>query len=222
MKRYRGYAIIITIINVILSFLMIYEVFLFKGLIDHAVMHEAIKKDIITIIIIIVVMILLHFLFLYLRSKYDLLLEMALKKQLFIALYRAEYQSILNLHSAKVLSLYLDDIRNICDTKCYIFSQLVSQISRIIFAFIALIRLSYIVVLFLTFVGLLMMVLSFIYSRYAKKINMIVLDSNDNLNSYLEESYQNLKFLNVMSEPNTLIRRTEYEILKNSKIKEKR
>lgn len=94
---------------------------------------------------------------------------MALKKQLFIALYRAEYQSILNLHSAKVLSLYLDDIRNICDTKCYIFSQLVSQISRIIFAFIALIRLSYIVVLFLTFVGLLMMVLSFIYSRYAKK-----------------------------------------------------
>lgn len=139
---------------------------------------------------------------------------MALKKQLFITLYRAEYQSILNLHSAKVLSLYLDDIRNICDTKCYIFSQLVSQISRIIFAFIALIRLSYIVVLFLTFVGLLMMVLSFIYSRYAKKINMIVLDSNDNLNSYLEESYQNLKFLNVMSEPNTLIRRTEYEILK--------
>lgn len=222
MKRYRGYAIIITIINVIVSFLMIYEVFLFKGLIDHAVMHEAIKKDIITIIIIIVVMILLHFLFLYLRSKYDLLLEMALKKQLFIALYRAEYQSILNLHSAKVLSLYLDDIRNICDTKCYIFSQLVSQISRIIFAFIALIRLSYIVVLFLTFVGLLMMVLSFIYSRYAKKINMIVLDSNDNLNSYLEESYQNLKFLNVMSEPNTLIRRTEYEILKNSKIKAKR
>ena len=67
-----------------------------------------------------------------------------------------------------------------------------------------------------------MMVLSFIYSRYAKKINMIVLDSNDNLNSYLEESYQNLKFLNVMSEPNTLIRRTEYEILKNSKIKAKR
>lgn len=66
------------------------------------------------------------------------------------------------------------------------------------------------------------MVLSFIYSRYAKKINMIVLDSNDNLNSYLEESYQNLKFLNVMSEPNTLIRRTEYEILKNSKIKAKR
>lgn len=55
-----------------------------------------------------------------------------------------------------------------------------------------------------------------------KKINMIVLDSNDNLNSYLEESYQNLKFLNVMSEPNTLIRRTEYEILKNSKIKAKR
>ena len=53
MKRYRGYAIIITIINVIVSFLMIYEVFLFKGLIDHAVMHEAIKKDIITIIIII-------------------------------------------------------------------------------------------------------------------------------------------------------------------------
>lgn len=51
---------------------------------------------------------------------------------------------------------------------------------------------------------------------------MIVLDSNDNLNSYLEESYQNLKFLNVMSEPNTLIRRTEYEILKNSKIKAKR
>lgn len=43
---------------------------------------------------------------------------------------------------------------------------------------------------------------------------MIVLDSNDNLNSYLEESYQNLKFLNVMSEPNTLIRRTEYGILK--------
>lgn len=207
MKRYRGYAIIITIINVIVSFLMIYEVFLFKGLIDHAVMHEAIKKDIITIIIIIVVMILLHFLFLYLRSKYDLLLEMAFKKQLFIALYRAEYQSILNLHSAKILSLYLDDIRNICDTKCYIFSQLVSQISRIIFAFIALIRLSYIVVLFLTFVGLLMMVLSFIYSRYAKKINMIVLDSNDNLNSYLEESYQNLKFLNVMSEPNTLTKK---------------
>lgn len=173
MKRYRGYAIIITIINVIVSFLMIYEVFLFKGLIDHAVMHEAIKKDIITIIIIIVVMILLHFLFLYLRSKYDLLLEMALKKQLFIALYRAEYQSILNLHSAKVLSLYLDDIRNICDTKCYIFSQLVSQISRIIFAFIALIRLSYIVVLFLTFVGLLMMVLSFIYSRYANIVAML-------------------------------------------------
>lgn len=44
MKRYRGYAIIITIINVIVSFLMIYDVFLFKGLIDHAVMHEAIKK----------------------------------------------------------------------------------------------------------------------------------------------------------------------------------
>ena len=90
MKRYRGYAIIITIINVIVSFLMIYEVFLFNGLIDHAVMHEAIKNDIITIIIIIVVMILLHFLFLYLRSKYDLLLEMALKKQLFIALYRGQ------------------------------------------------------------------------------------------------------------------------------------
>lgn len=46
MKRNKVYVVILTIINIILSFLMILEVFFFRSLIDHALLKESIKKDI--------------------------------------------------------------------------------------------------------------------------------------------------------------------------------
>lgn len=222
MKRYNVYATIVILSNILLSFLMIYEVFLFRSLIDHALAHEVIRRDIITIIIVILIMVSFQFISLFLKSKYYLSLELELKKRLFISLYKADYQSIMRIHSAKVLSLYLDDIRTICDTKCYYIPQLISQISRIILAFLAIIRLNYLIILFLTIVGAIMLLLSSSYGRYVKKINKEVLESNDNLNSYLEETYQNLKFLNVMSDANTVINKTDEELQKNYQIKAKR
>lgn len=222
MKRNKVYVVILTIINIILSFLMILEVFFFRSLIDHALLKVSIKKDIIIIISTIVGMVVLRFFFLFLRNKYNLSLEMELKKKLFSSLYKAQYQSLMRLHSSKVLSLYLDDIKNISETKSYVIPQLVSQISRIVFAFLALIKLNYFVVLGLSVVGALMFIFSATYGKYVKGLNKKVLSSNDRLNCYLDESYQNLRFLHVMAEEQTIINKTDFEFEKNYKIKNRR
>lgn len=216
------YIILLSLLNIIISFLLILQVFLFKNLIDDAVSQNDLTKDIILITIIILSMLLIRFIFIFIRNKYSLNLEVYLKGSIYKSLINKKYTEIEKLHSGKISNIYLTDAKIIEETRAYVIPNIISSISRIIFAFIALIKLNYIIIISLSLIGIITISIASLYSKYLKKLNKEALENDDNLNSYMQESLENIKLIKTLANNDILSNNIDKKLNENYKSKNKR
>ena len=74
----RIYMIVLSILNVLTSFLLILQVYLFRNIIDNAVNHISLKQDIIYIALLLLIMIGLRIAYFFIKNKFSLSLEVNL------------------------------------------------------------------------------------------------------------------------------------------------
>ena len=193
----RIYMIVLSILNVLTSFLLILQVYLFRNIIDNAVNHISLKQDIIYIALLLLIMIGLRIAYFFIKNKFSLSLEVNLKGQIYKSIMNKKYETIASIHSGKISNIYLTDIRNVQEAKVNAIPNMFLYTSRIIFAFLALINLNYVIVLILSSVGLFLFVLALFYGYFVKRLNKEALKSDDSLNAYMQESLDNIKLLKV-------------------------
>ena len=218
----RIYMIVLSILNVLTSFLLILQVYLFRNIIDNAVNHISLKQDIIYIALLLLVMIGLRIAYFFIKNKFSLSLEVNLKGQIYKSIMNKKYETIASIHSGKISNIYLTDIRNVQEAKVNAIPNMFLYTSRIIFAFLALINLNYVIVLILSSVGLFLFVLALFYGYFVKRLNKEALKSDDSLNAYMQESLDNIKLLKVLSKPSIINDNVDKELKKNYKVKNKR
>lgn len=216
------YISILSILNILVSFILIIQVFVFRDLIDKAISKSSITTDIIIVISLITTLLILRFIFLLIRNKYSLKLEVYLKGEIFKNLMKKKFSEISNIHSAELSNIYLTDVKNILEARCYAIPTIASCISRIIFAFIAIINLNYMIIIILMALGLIVFVISVFYGRYVKKLNKKALKADDNLNSYMQESLENIRLLKTLSTDNVLNLNLDQRLKENYIAKNKR
>ncbi|MGN1295222.1 MAG: ABC transporter ATP-binding protein [Bacilli bacterium] len=216
------YVVTLSILNVITSFFLIVQVYLFRNIIDNAVNHISIVKDIIYIAVLLGIMIALRLVYFFIKNKFSLSLEVHLKGQVYKSIMNKKYEKIASIHSGKISNIYLTDIRNVQEAEVNAIPNMFLYTSRILFAFVALINLNYVIVLILSSVGLLLFVLALIYGYFVKKLNREALKSDDSLNAYMQESLDNVKLLKVLSVHDVIDKNVDEELKKNYIVKNRR
>lgn len=219
---YKRYIVILSIINVFQSFFLILQVFLFKSIIDLATTQKPITNMICYIAALLAMQIVFRVCYLIIRNHYSLILEVRLKGNVFKSIMHKKYKDMKNIHSAELSNIYLTDIRNIMEAQSMHIPNLFMFTSRLIFAFVALAMLNNIIIIGLSLCGLVLFVASIFYGKYVKKLNKIALKSDDELNTYMQESVENIRLLKVLSSKDVIDSNIDAVLDTNYKKKNKR
>lgn len=204
MKKSR--MVVLIILNIVQSFLLILNTLFIKKLIDSAVNSFENKLDgseltkyILIVLGMLALQIIVKLVYSIIRSRYIVYLEINLKKDVFTNTINKEYKDIQKIHSGKMSNIYLTDVNTICLTLSTYIPNIFLYCSRFIFAFIALIYLQYKLLLVLLIVGVVLFIFARLYSKKYKTLHKKTLSADDELNSFMQESYENARYIKAMT-----------------------
>lgn len=214
--------VLLCIINILKSFLLIFEAFLMKNLIDKAVAKEDIFIDIILFISVIIILLLLLITGMFIRNSLNLDVEVMYKKRIYQALLKKDINEIERYHSGELSNIYLNDLNNINSGIVDIIPAIFLYASRFIFAFIALLYFSYILLFILIGLAIIAFIGARIYGSLIKKKHKEALQSDGKVNAFMQESFENIKLVKAMEIENNLNHHLDELIEENYKIKKSR
>ena len=192
------------ILNVLLSACLIVVTFLTKDLINVALTHDQSKWNILLryagcLIGVVVFQITFKIIYNFIFNKASINYELELKEKIYQSYLLKDISQIRFIHSGEMSNIYINDVKNVTDGYFSVIPATILNISKFLFAFVALIVIDWRFLLVALVIGL----LAFCYSRfYGKKVKKLQKDSlakDGKLISYMQESTENIKLIKAMN-----------------------
>ncbi len=200
----RIYTVLLSLINVISSALLILIAFVTRYFINYVVNTLAdgknCEKSIVLICVFILlgtilIQILLRAIYLVIKAKCLLYLDVTFKKKLQSKLLDKELQELNSYHSGEITNIYLNDVKHVEDFITTTIPGVFSSTSRFIFSLIALIIIDWKFLLLLFVLGLCASLIGIVYTKKMKKHAKICLESDGKVTSFIQESLENIKII---------------------------
>lgn len=192
------------VLNVLLSACLIVVTFLTKDLINVALTHDQNKWNILLryagcLIGVVVIQITFKIIYNFIFNKASINYELELKEKIYQSYLLKDISQIRFIHSGEMSNIYINDVKNVTDGYFSVIPATILNISKFLFAFVALIVIDWRFLLVALVIGL----LAFCYSRfYGKKVKKLQKDSlakDGKLISYMQESTENIKLIKAMN-----------------------
>lgn len=226
MKKY--YTVILSIINVISSALLISIAFITKYFINYVTNpEETLNRNTVLIYAflllgIVLLQIGLRSIYSILRSRYILFLDVYYKEKLHNSLLRKDLQELNKYHSGEITNIYISDVRNLEEFLTTTIPNAFSSISRFLFSLVALIIIDVKFLLLLILLGGFASIIGFFYSKKMKKYAKKCLESDGKVNSFMQESLENIKIVKALEAEDNVSSELKERITENYKRKKKR
>ena len=161
-------------------------------------------------------------LFLGIRNKFSLLVEVDMKNNIYQKLIKKDIEQTRKIHSGEITNIYLSDIQNIRVGLCETIPNFFLYSSRFILSFIALIYFDYRLLIILLILGIFALISAKIYSKIIKKYQKQSLESDGKVNAFMQESFENIKIVKALSAEKNMCSSLDNKLIENKKIKSKR
>lgn len=214
--------IVLSIIGVLKSIVVIAQAIFSKILIDKAVNKENL---LFTSLIFLFLLLLLTFLILVgnlIKKRLLLQIEVGLKGKVFTSLINKDIKELRRFHSGEISNIYLNDINNIMIGEADTIPSIFLLSSRFILALIVLIIFDYRLLLVLIVFGVFILLGARFYSRYMKKYSKLSIESDGSVNAFMQESYENIKFLKAMNTETAVQKKLKDKLAYNQLYKNKK
>lgn len=135
----------------------------------------------------------------YLRERLRFKLEIKLKQGLFDKILKKEYKYVTSYHSGELLNRMFSDNVIIAEVASSFLPNIVSVVSKLIFAFIALFSLALEFTVVLLIGGALIVLFSFSIRKITKKMHKRTQEADGKVRSFMQESVENILAVKVFS-----------------------
>ncbi len=192
------------ILNVLLSACLIVVTFLTKDLINVALTHDQNKWNILLgyagcLIGVVVIQITFKIIYNFILNKASINYELELKEKIYQSYLSKDISQIRFIHSGEMSNIYINDVKNVTDGYFSVIPATILNISKFLFAFIALVIIDWRFLLVALVIGLLAFCYSRFYGRKVKKLQKDALAKDGKLISYMQESTVNIKLIKAMN-----------------------
>lgn len=192
------------VLNVLLSACLIVVTFLTKDLINVALTHDQSKWNILLgyagcLIGVVVIQITFKIIYNFILNKASINYELELKEKIYQSYLSKDISQIRFIHSGEMSNIYINDVKNVTDGYFSVIPATILNISKFLFAFIALIIIDWRFLLVALVIGLLAFCYSRFYGRKVKKLQKDSLAKDGKLISYMQESTENIKLIKAMN-----------------------
>lgn len=192
------------ILNVLLSACLIVVTFLTKDLINVALTHDQNKWNILLryagcLIGVVVIQITFKIVYNFILNKASINYELELKEKIYQSYLSKDISQIRFIHSGEMSNIYINDVKNVTDGYFSVIPATILNISKFLFAFIALVIIDWRFLLVALVIGLLAFCYSRFYGRKVKKLQKDALAKDGKLISYMQESTENIKLIKAMN-----------------------
>lgn len=192
------------ILNVLLSACLIVVTFLTKDLINVALTHDQNKWNILLgyagcLIGVVVIQITFKIIYNFIFNKASINYELELKEKIYQSYLSKDISQIRFIHSGEMSNIYINDVKNVTDGYFSVIPATILNISKFLFAFIALVIIDWRFLLVALVIGLLAFCYSRFYGRKVKKLQKDALAKDGKLISYMQESTENIKLIKAMN-----------------------
>ena len=218
----KKYIIVLSIINVIRSFLLVLQAIYSKYLIDDVTHGRNFLTSAIIFIILIALNIIFNISYLAIKNRFSLAIEVGMKQEIYNALIKKDYNEAKKFHSGEITNIYLSDIQNIRAGLCETIPGFFLYISRFVLSFLALILLDPFLLIVLIVVGIVIIVGAKLYGNIIKKYHKRSLESDGRLNAFMQESFENIKIVKATNSQGNFINALDDKLKENYSIKNKR
>ncbi len=184
------------ILDLLYSFCLVSLAFISK-----LVMDGAQNKDIDRVIsfsLIFLAVILLGLAFKLIKNILYVKISLKREEELKRLLFKERLQSKLsfdNVHTGVLIQSFTSDIRNIVSGEVDTYPNIFFEVGRLGFAVISVFFIDWRILLVLLLLGLVGLLVARIYSRYLKRLHRDTLDNEGKLNSFFQESMENIKLI---------------------------
>ncbi len=191
-------------LNVLLSACLIVVTFLTKDLINVALTHDQNKWNILLgyagcLIGVVVIQITFKIVYNFILNKASINYELELKEKIYQSYLSKDISQIRFIHSGEMSNIYINDVKNVTDGYFSVIPATILNISKFLFAFIALVIIDWRFLLVALVIGLLAFCYSRFYGRKVKKLQKDALAKDGKLISYMQESTENIKLIKAMN-----------------------
>ena len=192
------------ILNVLLSACLIVVTFLTKDLINVALTHDQNKWNILLryagcLIGVVVIQITFKIVYNFILNKASINYELELKEKIYQSYLSKDISQIRFIHSGEMSNIYINDVKNVTDGYFSVIPATILNISKFLFAFIALVIIDWRFLLVALVIGLLAFCYSRFYGKKVKKLQKDALAKDGKLISYMQESTENIKLIKAMN-----------------------
>lgn len=225
MKKY--YTVILSILNVISSFLLVSLAFITRYFInyvtaDHSIDRNKVLLSALFLLIVVVLQILIKVIYYFIRSHYLLYLDYALKKKIHQSVLNKEMVCLSKYHSGEITNIYMNDLRNVEEFLATIIPSFFAASSRFLFSFVALVIIDWKFLLLLVAFGFIASFIGAFYSRVMKNHSKVCLESDGKVTSFMQESFENIKIVKALEVEDNVADELEKRLLDNKIKKGKR
>lgn len=190
-----------------------------KIIVDKALEHEKIIYEGITFLGLALILVIVRLIYMLCKNKLSLEIDVNLKREIYSELLNKDINSLVSYHSGEYSNIYLNDVRNINDYYTSILPNLWSQLSKLVFAFIALVYFSYELVGILIVASLIALILGRYYTKKLKLKNRKALESDGKINSFMQEGMENIRVVKAFNIKDNLLNSLSVKQQENYKIK---
>lgn len=227
MKNNNGRVALLSILNVIRSLVLIATAYISKMFVDCYDFEANILAEnwwiyCIIFVSLIIVGIVLHYLYLMLRTRFSTHVEINLRQEVFSKILRKNVNTLKDYHSGEITNIYLADVSHVRNGICFLIPDIVLHSSKFLFSLIFIVIIEPILLLVLFIFGLLCVGGAIIYSKMVKKIQKKAIESDGKVNAFMQESYQNLKYIQAMDSVDNVAKKSRSLADINHSIKNKR
>ncbi len=141
----------------------------------------------------------------YLRERLRFKLEIKLKQGLFDKILKKEYKYVTSYHSGELLNRMFSDNVIIAEVASSFLPNIVSVVSKLIFAFIALFSLALEFTVVLLIGGAFIVLFSFSIRKITKKMHKRTQEADGKVRSFMQESVENILAVKVFSNENATV-----------------
>ena len=223
-KKQHFNILLLIIMNALFSVMSIVFAFAIKGIIDGAVNKG--KEQIITYSVLIIALVILQFVFRvlinglteYIHGK----LEIAYKSHIFSQILNKKHDKINVYHSGELMNRLTSDVSVVSEGVTSIVPSVVSAITRLICAVVALIILDWIFAVAFTIAGIMVFFVIALLRGKLKSLHKKTQETSGKVRSFMQECIENLLAVKVFSVNGKIERQNDELQQENFKIKMKR
>ena len=149
----KKYILILSIINIFRSIFLVSQALASKLLIDAAINNTRVLFYALIFGGLIICNIVLSLLFLFIRNKFSLKIEVKMKEDIYNELLKKDVNEAKKFHSGEITNVYLNDIQNIKNGLCQTIPNVFLYASRFLLSLFALAYLDYKILFILLLFG---------------------------------------------------------------------